>query len=251
MTFRSYRSYSRFAEEVTRSRRFIRSAEQDDFLAALAASANSRVQVMAAATLFWRAQKGCDYRAYYQNDEYMDDLPVPFDVQRMTPRAGRASQGRANPQGIPVLYVTDDPDTAVAEVRPWIGAEISLGVFKSTQELRILNCAADDRRHFLFLEEPAPEIRERSVWADVNGAFARPVDPADDTAAYAPTQIITEHFKSRGFDGLCFRSSVGEGRNFALFHPTIAELVHCEVVRVKSLAIEVEPEGGPFSVWRK
>jgi RES domain-containing protein len=33
-------------------------------------------------------------------------------------------EGRANPRGIPVLYLATHRETALAEVRPWIGAVI-------------------------------------------------------------------------------------------------------------------------------
>ncbi|WP_366931004.1 RES family NAD+ phosphorylase [Mesorhizobium sp.] len=48
----------------------------------------------------------------------------------MRPLAGRASEGRANPKGIPCLYMAVDRHTALAECRPWIGSLVSIGAFK-------------------------------------------------------------------------------------------------------------------------
>lgn len=40
----------------------------------------------------------------------------------MKPLSNSASEGRANPKGIPYLYVATDKETAMSEVRPSLGA---------------------------------------------------------------------------------------------------------------------------------
>jgi hypothetical protein len=75
------------------------------------------------------------------------------------------------------------------------------------------------------LDEPPPDERERSVWTDIDLAFAEPVNRSDDVADYAPTQIIAELFKREQYDGIKYRSALSDtGHNVALFDITTAEL---------------------------
>ncbi|WP_413769916.1 RES domain-containing protein, partial [Vibrio vulnificus] len=69
----------------------------------------------------WRAQAGHDDREYYQDGIYIDDFPVPYSENRMRPLLNSASEGRANPKGIPCLYVASTKETAMSEIRPWLG----------------------------------------------------------------------------------------------------------------------------------
>ena len=83
--------------------------------------------------------------------------------------------------------------------------------------------------------EPSPERREKSVWDDIDRAFAKPVERNDDLADYAPTQIIAELFKAEGFDGIAYRSALGTGYNVALFDIDTAKLKNRSLSEVKSV----------------
>jgi hypothetical protein len=164
----------------------------------------------------------------------------------MKPLRDRAVEGRVNPKGIPYLYLSTSRETALAEVRPWIGSLISVGLFQNRRKLKIVNCTTDDN-HIVYLEgEPSPEEREKAVWADIDRAFAKPVTPVDDVADYVPTQIIAEVFKTNGFDGLAYRSSLGPGHNVALFDLDVTDLVRCFVFKVKGISFEFDQAANPY-----
>jgi hypothetical protein len=249
--FNSWMAYHRFSREVHEKQRFFRTEAQESFLAALAASCAQRSETLDANTPFWRAQKGCEFQPYYQEEEHIDDLPAPYVLPRMKPHKNRAKEGRANPKGIPYLYGASHHDTAVAEVRPWIGSLISVGLFSIKRTLTIVNCTLDDDgRGYFYLEEPSPKEKEKAVWVDIDNAFAQPVEPNEDVAFYAPTQIVAELFRVKGYDGMAYRSKLGEGHNIVLFDPDVAELTHCQVVRVSSLKMEAKLESSPYAVWK-
>lgn len=247
--FITYKAFTIFAGEVLRARRFIRTSEQESFLESVMASSGSRSEELPASTPFWRARLGCEYLPYQQDGEYICDEPCPYEQSKMKPRFGQATEGRANPKGISYLYGASHRDTAVAEVRPWVGGYVSVGVFQLNRNLRLVNTTSDDTRRRLYSSEPSPEERERVVWNDIDRAFARPVQPSDDVALYATTQILAEVFRANGYDGVAYRSSLGIGHNLVLFDPEVADLTHAEVVEVKSMSLIVQPVGGPFSVW--
>src|SRR5258708_31702309 len=121
--FQSYLSYQHFAESVRTRWRYGHDPEQGVFLQALLATSVSRREVIAQGSNLWRAQVGFDW--YPSSDEPGEEQPAPFGVDRMKPLRDRAREGRANPKGIPYLYLATDQDTAVAERRPWGGSDVS------------------------------------------------------------------------------------------------------------------------------
>ncbi len=64
---------------------------------------------------------------------------MPHNPTRMKPIPGQASEGRANPKGIPYLYLATHRDTALAEVRPWIRSLFSVAQFKIVRDLVVVN----------------------------------------------------------------------------------------------------------------
>lgn len=212
--FKSWRSFWKFEHATKYRTRYVHDPEVEAFLGTVLQTTEKRVEVLAQENILWRAQLGCGREPLYQEGDYIDDIPVPHLPNRMKPFKGRANEGRANPKGIPYLYLATNRDTALAEVRPWMGSFISVGQFKTLRELRLVNCTTDQRLH-LYLKEPSAEKREESVWAQIDRAFARPISPSDDIADYVPTQIIAELFKANNFNGIAYRSSLGGGHNVA------------------------------------
>ena len=144
----------------------------------------------------------------------------------MIPLEDRASEGRANPKGIPEFSWATLRETAMAEVRPWIGSYISVGYFSVAREIRVVNFTTEDRGRQFSMGELPPEERNKEVWASIDRAFARPASRTDDTAEYVATHFIAETFKSQGLDGIAFRSSVAKGLTLLYFNR------HCSLGQV-------------------
>lgn len=251
--FRSWRSYWDFERRVRHESRYIRTPDDQEFLAAVLATSRDRKVQMPAGKLFWRSQLGHDWRPEHQDGQYMGDVPCPYPPERMKPLDGKAKEGRANPKGIPYLYLATTRDTALSEVRPWIGSSISVAQFKTTKQLTIVDCSRLHAEGFVFhFEEPLPAEREKAVWAHIDRAFSEPVNPTDDAADYAPTQVIAELFKSDGADGIAYKSAFGQdGFNLVLFDITVAELLNCGLFEAKSLKFEFRETDNPYFVREK
>ncbi len=188
--FRSWHSYNDFAHEVTQKSRYIWSEYVNDFLQTLLSTSTKRQKVIRAESILWRAQLGHDIQPYIYEGEHIADEPAPFPSKRMKPLSGEAVEGRANPKGIPYLYLSKKRESALSEVRPWLGSLISVGQFKIIRQLRIVYFFSTEQRHVVYIEEPGPKERENAVWNDIDKAFSRPVNPSDKIAEYIPTQII-------------------------------------------------------------
>ncbi len=248
--FESEDAYRSFARAVSHHSRYVRDAGTERFLAALLAQASDKVEVLAEGSLLWRAQVGHDWQTR-EEDDYSFEEPVPFPPGRMKPLPNRAVEGRANPKGIPHLYLASHRDTALAEVRPWIEAGISAGQFKPVRDLRVVNCTVHGEFHWDWGYATAEEYWDDNVWCDVDRAFSRPVTASDDSADYVPTQIIAELFKSGGFDGVAYGSAVGDGHNVALFDLDAVVLHGCGLYSLKSVQFVFDQSGNPYVVTKR
>lgn len=238
--FPSWRSYWNFAREVSRHFRYIRSPESEAFLEAVRVTSESRRVAIPQGRLFFRAQVGHAWRPMGEDTD--DEIPCAHPRERMKPQMGRASDGRANPRGIPSLYLATTEEAAMSEVRPWIGSSISCGQFRTNRPLMVIDCARRQNDQPLFFDlddgmyEPEAAERAEAVWAHIDRAFAEPTMRDDDIADYAPTQILAELFKRAGADGVVYKSQFGdESFNVCLFDPNAADLVNCGLFEVKAV----------------
>ena len=226
-----------------RDRRYLRSSSSEEFLKAVAATAHPRKIAVGPGSILWRAQLGHGLRKE-GNDPEAFEVECALPPERMKPLPDRASEGRANPKGIPCLYLATKKKTAVSEVRPWIGSYVSVGQFKPVRRLEIINCShnhGDPASYLTFGQEMAltPGEIEKTVWSNIDRAFAAPTVRDDNEAGYAATQIIAELIKSLGYDGIAYRSNFGEeGHNIALFDIDVANLINCQLHRVDSVDVE-------------
>ncbi len=111
-------SYRQFAYRVRRETRFIRTADDEDFLHEVLRTSKSRIKTLPAETGLWRAQLGHVWEPFYHDDQYINDAPAAYPPDRMKPIHRRATEGRANPKGIPVLYLSTHPKIAMSAARP-------------------------------------------------------------------------------------------------------------------------------------
>jgi hypothetical protein len=195
----------------------------------------------------WRAQLGHGWDPADAGEDEPILVPGPFRRERMKPPSERAREGRANPKGIPHLHASTHLKTALAEVHPWIGSWVSVAVLTPVRDLRILNCTEDAKRK-LYVGGVPEEDWDTRVWCDIDDAFSTPVTPSDDQADYAPTQIIAETFKAIGFDGVAYRSALGDGHNVALFDVDSADVAGCSAYRVGSVSLEAELAGYSYAI---
>jgi RES domain-containing protein len=242
--FKSWRSYRHFEMSTKHQSRYIYDDSVNEFLNELIKTSKSRYEIIPKGANFWRAQLGCDYRPIIQEGEHIADEPCPLARERMKPKPKMANEGRANPKGIPYLYVATEKDTAMAEVRPWLGSKITVGNFRLIKDITLLNCSSQDElRYTFYFKEPSEEKREKKVWLDIDWAFSKPVGPNDSFVDYIPTQIIAELFKKQGLDGIAYRSNLGEGHNVVLYDLDVADIDKLFVFKTEKISYSFREEG--------
>ena len=184
-----------------------------------------------------------------------------FSEDRMKPTAQFAGEGRANSWGIPVLYLASTEQTAISEVRPWVGSEVSVAQFKVVRNLNAIDLTqghGESSWSGLTLkqlwgeEEPDSQARQRAVWIDIDNAFSRPVTQSDERVNYVPTRILAELFQEAGYDAIVYRSHFGQeekdGYNIAIFNLEDAEILNCAPYRVDSIKVKYKQFGNRWFV---
>jgi len=252
MEFTSWRSYWNFHHSVLNKGRYIRTEESEAFLNAVLETSAKREKVIEANTILWRAQLGHDYQPHFEGGQYVDDIPCPFDPDRMKPLKNEATEGRVNPKGMPYLYLASDKATAMGEVRGWIGSLISAGQFRLNCDLTVVDCRVNEEESFIYyFKEPDAQEREKLVWSDINRAFSHPITNTDKRADYAPTQILAELFKTNGFDAIVYTSSLGKGSNIAVFDVNKADLIMCSLFKVKNINYTFDECANPYFISKR
>lgn len=209
------------------SYRYMIDDEGRNILSKIVAIARENQFVLSCLETLYRAQLGCNY-----------DRPIgafhfgesPFDKLRMLPRRDRAQEGRLNPKGIPYLYLADNAETSVAEVRPSTEQRITLGEFRPARELRI--AAFGNKGWRPHADSPVTQ----NLAELVASSFSRPVQKSDDQSEYAVTQLIAESLKAAGFCGVHYPSSLSEGGNYALFDLDSVQMIGAKVVVVSRVS---------------
>ncbi|MBS1528746.1 MAG: RES family NAD+ phosphorylase [Bacteroidetes bacterium] len=149
------------------------------------------------------------------------------------PPAAAASAGRANPVGIPYLYLCNDLKTTLYETRIALHETLSVGKFISTEPINMVSLKKIEslgpfeviKKQFTLDEF----IEYRPYLQKLESELSKPVRKQDIHLDYLPTQFLCEFCKSIGFDAVEYRSSMNpEGSNLALFSD---RKVRCTEVR--------------------
>jgi hypothetical protein len=178
------------------------------------------------------------YRARIQNGDAaltMADMGAP--PKRTAPH------GRANPAGIPYLYLGSTQATAISEIRPHTGEIACVADFRTPHDLKLVDLRRPRKMVSPFLLADAEDIaRMRSdlpFLERLGEELTRPVVPQAAAIDYTPSQYVCEFIKKCGYDGVIYRSSVSDGINLALFNPARAQSGNVTQYQVTRVSVEV------------
>lgn len=178
------------------------------------------------------------YRARLQNSD------KPFELHEMGPPPSRqSSHGRANPAGIPYLYLGSTPLTASSEVRPHTGETACIAEFKVKAGLQIVDLRNPRRDASPFNLETTEQVGQFriniSLLERLGVELTTPILPQGASIDYVPSQYLCEFIKNSGFDGVIYNSSVSDGMNLALFSPKHAEGVKVHQYKIERVDVTV------------
>jgi hypothetical protein len=242
--FQGREDFSEFARSATKDLRYFRSDRDKRFLDGVVSSSAGRRLTLPKEEKVWRARVGCEEVKVPIGDRSFTYVDRPFQAHRMKePPAKWDVEGRANPRGISYLYVASNPNTAIAEVRPWIGSRVSVGEFVAARDINLIDCSKHHLGLISVVGPPTVGNHEDGMWSAIDEAFAKPVQRTEEGASYVPTQILAELFKSYGYDGIRYKSRLDEdGYNLVIFYPEVMRLISCSLYEISSIRFEYVPE---------
>lgn len=185
-----------------------------------------------------------------------DDLPLTWYRARIrmgsdmipisemnAPPARLVSHGRANPPGIPYLYLGSAPETAAAEIRPHTGEVACVADFTIGGGVKVVDLRNPRQLVSPFLLADEDEIgllrADIAFLEHLGDELTRPVLPQGAAIDYVPSQYLCEFIKKCGYDGVIYRSSVSNGINLALFNPTKAVGGAVALYNITRVSVEV------------
>lgn len=169
---------------------------------------------------------------------------TPFTVGEMgAPPKRIASHGRANPAGIPYLYLGSSPVAAISEIRPHTGERACVADFTTPPDLKLIDLRNPRRMVSPFLLEDASDIgrmrNDLPFLERLGDELTRPVVPQSAAIDYTPSQYLCEFIKNRGYQGVIYRSSVSDGMNLALFDPALGRCGTVTQYRVTRVSVDI------------
>lgn len=164
-----------------------------------------------------------------------DDIGVYSAAEMGCPPKEKATSGRANPSGIPYLYLCSDVETTLYEVRSVLLDKISVGTFIVKNKLNIVDFSNNINLFYAYSAtdsnmELLDIVRKKIIFDQISKDLSKPLRRFDSEVEYVPTQLICEYCKINGADGIRYRSSLhNSGKNIVLFNSRDA--VECIDVR--------------------
>lgn len=164
----------------------------------------------------YRSRIGCKE----EPADYGRVVNIPYDKKDIGVAPKYAiDSGRANRAFCGFLYLAEDINTSVLEVRAQKGDLVSVGVFHSKSPLRIFDLTDPNIWDF---KQNYNTVKELELISAINSLFSKPIGNGTNSI-YLDTQLIVEEIIRRNYDGICFRSSFTGFRNYTLFNSDLME----------------------------
>jgi RES domain-containing protein len=166
------------------------------------------------------------------------------------PPPEKTPAGRANRVGQPVLYMANDLQTAIAEIRPWKHAAVAIATMQVQKELRVLDLTASAAITSPFgFSDLNWAVEARHLLARFAEELSRPVSLHDKVEEYRPSQLICDAVQKAGFQGIVYPSAVADGKNVVLFDSPAATPQSLSHVRVTSVSYSHKSMSEGEPIW--
>lgn len=162
-------------------------------------------------SLIWRARSNSEGPFEGMRERTLECGPPP---------ANYSKSYRMNPAGISYFYGAEDKETCMKKIRAVETENIVFGHFQTQRSLKLIDLSRVPKLPFLSIF--SSDYDHDMNWArDFLSLFcvelSKPVDEEVAPIVYIPTQILSEYIRLKGYDGVCYHSSLTERCNYTLF----------------------------------
>lgn len=193
---------------------------------------------------FFQSQKRIDGKdIFYRARIHQKSNQSPFKVDDMfCPPKEFSTAGRANPSGIPYLYLSDNDTTILHEVKATYLDDVTVAVFKIKDALN-KDVIIADFTEIVSLWAPGSidsKIKATLLKKHISRDLSKPMRRYDSELDYIPTQFICEFIRDfTGVAGIKFKSSVHEdGNNYVIFDQELMSIVEVKKVEISKITIK-------------
>jgi hypothetical protein len=164
-----------------------------------------------------------------------------IDIAEMgKPPAKISTAGRANPIGIPYLYTASNIKTAIAEIRPHKGDNITVATFELKESLTLVDLRnpRESVSPFKFDEDGLNQIFiDLDYLCHLGNELSKPILPREAHLEYLSSQYLCELIKHCGYDGVIYKSSIEDGDNYAIFSDNKMDAISTKVYNIDNINI--------------
>ncbi len=200
-----------------------------DFIDKIKRTAVARKQTLNKDQGFYRARI-LDEKKIEVHNHMLKGNYLPKEKLGAPPRK-ESQAGRINSKGVPCLYLADEVNTAIAEIKPHLGAHINVAKFELIRNIEVV----DTTKNIITIEDyykktvdskVTEKDEEELLWWGIGLFFSIPINPYHESTDYIGTQYLSDIFKSLGFKGIIYGSAMKKNqKNLALFYPELAKPV--------------------------
>ena len=169
---------------------------------------------------------------------------IGYGIDQMgAPPQGKRKAGRVNPDGICVLYLTSDEETALSEVRASAFDFVSIGIFRLKKDISVVNIASlNNNSPVLYSSGLESLAANNKIFSSIAKEISKPLRRNDSPLEYLPTQYITEFIKSNGYAGVEYASTMKTGgSNIAVFDENLLECISVKNVEIEKIKYDYSP----------
>jgi hypothetical protein len=162
-------------------------------------------------------------------DEAYQRIAADPAAEMAPPPPGLRRAGRMNAAGIAVFYAALTDETATAELRPPVGSQICLAIFRLTRPIHVLDLTRFTRPGKQIDIFAKNQLKRTTQWAFMQSFAAeisKPILPGDEHLEYVPAQVVAEYLAHRPMkwrggeatvNAIMFRSAQNPGgKNIAI-----------------------------------
>lgn len=219
-----------FKDHVMGEKRYQLDRRINEFVTKIGEMSLKRHRTLKEGDVYYRARVGPDRNRRRKIGKTLEPLEPFKGMEMQVPDFGQRRAGRANAKGIGFLYLSSKEVIAIAEVRPWKGALVSVVEFSLVEDLKVVDLTSmlQEGKPIMWgdvpLEDLDPQQFFNGLWAQIDVEFAKPQSPDDSDISYVPTQIIAEAFRGSEAKGIIYKSAISDadGCNLVLFDESFA-----------------------------
>ena len=220
-----------FREELMHKNRFLPNDAPD----------KAHIEVLSRRYLGVTVKKGSQtfFRARINNSD------KAFSIKMMgKPPKKKVGNGRANPIGIPYLYVASTIKTAISEIRGHKGERVTVAEYNLIRDLELVDLRNPKNKISPFELNDENELKliytNMPFLKRLGKELSQPIIPSKANLEYLPSQYLSEMFKQIGFHGIIYKSSIEDGNNYVIFAEKKLKPIQTHQYRISDTNISID-----------